>query len=66
MEIIRERREKVIASVLDAQDTLPDVGPDMKAHVLGARYKNLSRTTLRFAKTIADGDAQIAAEYCQS
>ena len=56
LETVRDRRVRVIKSVLDAQDTLLDFDPTLRSKVLGARYKNLCRSAVRFARKLAEGD----------
>ncbi|CAB9513262.1 expressed unknown protein [Seminavis robusta] len=61
LETVRDRRARIIANVLDAQDTLQDFEPTIRAKVLGARYKNLCRAASRFARKMGEGDALEAA-----
>ena len=56
LETARDRRGRVIKSVLDAQESLLDFDPGLRCTLLGARYKNLCRSSVRFARKLAEGD----------
>jgi len=61
LETVRERRLRVIGSVLDAQVSLRDFDGSIRSNVLSARYRNLCRSAARFARKMAEGDAIVAA-----
>lgn len=63
IECVRDRRLKVIQSILTAQENLKlnDIDPMIQEKVLSARYKNMSRTATRFAQKMAEGDELEAA-----
>ena len=56
LETARDRRSRVIKSVLDAQESLLDFDSGLRCTLLGARYKNLCRSSVRFARKLAEGD----------
>lgn len=54
-------RQKAIQSVMKTQRSMAKAGLDARASTMRRRYRNLSRAASEFAKSIADGDAQVAA-----
>ena len=61
LETVRDRRARVIGSLLDAQETLRDMDPQIRTKVLSARYKNLCKAATRFARKMGEGDEMEAA-----
>lgn len=61
LEVVRDRRARVIGSLLDAQETLRDLKPDVRTKVLSARYRNLCKAASRFARKMGEGDEMEAA-----
>lgn len=53
-------REKAIKCVLDTQRKMVGQDIEVKMNTMRRRYKVLSRTACKFAKSMADGDALIA------
>jgi len=66
LETVRDRRARVIKSVINAQEALLDFDPILRGKALGARYKNLCRSAVRFAKRMAEGDELQAANIYSS
>ena len=54
-------REKAINSVIETQRNMSRANEKIKANRMSRRYKHLSRASLLFARSIANGDAEVAA-----
>lgn len=53
-------RKKAIRSVMETQRAMANASTRTRSNAMRRRYKNVSRAASMFAKSIADGDAQIA------
>lgn len=58
-------RDDAIKSVIDTQRDMADANLKVRAFAMKRKYRNYSKASLLFAKTIADGDAQVAAAIYQ-
>lgn len=58
-------RDDAIKSVINTQREMADANLKVRAFAMKRKYRNFSKAALLFAKTIADGDAQVAAAIYQ-
>ena len=58
-------RDDAIKSVINTQRDMADANLKVRAFAMKRKYRNYSKAALLFAKTIADGDAQVAAAIHQ-
>jgi len=56
--VLGEAREAAIKSVLVTQQSLLHAEPNVRRLLVGKRYRFMSRTAVRFARLLAQGDAQ--------
>ena len=62
---LSKNRREGIRGVLDAQKTVQNAHPQVQARVLSKTAAHLSKTSARFARAMADADAQLVAQYYQ-